>query len=333
VALTVKAAFDQFRKEVVDLDADEVDKARSSRDFLLDQIFGLPDKIADFPWLTNRRLFFGSFARRTKIQPLDDIDLMIVMHGGGGYERQFPWERFQCRVDPGTMETPVRHLTDDQGYINSNRVLFKLRDALSDLPHYEKAELHKRGEAVTLKLGSYPWNFDIVPTFGVTDGQDPLVYFLIPDGKGHWKRTDPRRDDEYVTRVNQRHNGLALPIIRLLKYWNCRSQSPAMMSYWLETVVLNIFEEIEPVQFIQVGLYNFFARAISRVSQSCADPKGLGPDLDEDVDEDTRRKIVAALKRAAQIALSALQYEIQENHKLAISEWGKVFRQAFPTYG
>jgi hypothetical protein len=333
MALTVKAAFEEFRKDTIDLDSDETETARKSRDFLLEQIFKLPEENAGFPWLTDRRLFFGSFARKTKIQPLDDIDLMIVMHGGGGYEQQVPWDRYQCRVDPGSMESPVRYLTDDDGCISSNRVLFKFRDVLADVPHYEKAELHKSGEAVTLKLRSYLWNFDIVPTFGVTDGQNPCVYFLIPDGKGNWKRTDPRRDDERVTKVNQKHDGLVLPIIRMLKYWNRRSQCPTMMSYWLETIALSVFEESEPVQLLQLGILSFFVSAMSKVQGSCPDPKGLGPDLDKEVDAETRQKIVAALEKAAQSSLSGLKYELEEkDHKLAISEWRKVFRVAFPPY-
>lgn len=55
MAYTVNAAFKEFRKEVVDLDSDEEDKARSSRDFLLEQLFKLPDKDPAFPWLIKLR--------------------------------------------------------------------------------------------------------------------------------------------------------------------------------------------------------------------------------------------------------------------------------------
>ncbi len=333
MARTVRAAFEEFRRKVVDLDADEVQMARSSRDFLLNQIFRLPDKDPDFPWLTDPRVFFGSFARRTKIQPLDDIDILVVMHGGGGYERSYPQDQYRFKVDPGEMKSPVRYLTDDEGFINSTKVLLKFRDALSSLRYYEKAEIHKRGEAVTLKLRSYPWNFDIVPAFGVTDGFNPLIYFLIPDGKGHWKRTDPRRDDERVKRINQKHNGIVLPVIRLVKYWNRKSKVPTMMSYWFETIALSIFENIDPVQTLQIGVYSFFEYAAASVLEPCPDPKNLGPNLDENVDNETRRKISDELSKCAEIAFSALIYEKIDNHRLAISEWRKIFGSEFPTYG
>lgn len=334
MALTVSAAFEKFRKDFVDLDPDEVDTARNSRDFLVEQIYKLPDDDTNFPWLTGQRVLFGSFARRTKIRPLDDIDIMVVMHGGGGTERQSLFVEFESQIHPGTMGSPVRLLCDDAGYINSNRVLFKFRDALSKIPQYEGADLHKRHEAVTLKLKSYPWNFDIVPTFGVTNGYTPLTYYVIPDGKGHWKRTDPRKDDERVNDVNQKHDGLALPTIRLLKYWNDRNQSPTMMSYWLESIALSIFEEINSIKVIRIGLFHFFTYAIRKVQARCPDPKGLGPNLDEDVDTESRQKIVDALARAAKISLAALKYEVEdEDHHNAITEWRKIFGPSFPTYG
>lgn len=333
MAYTVNAAFKEFRKEMVDLDSDEEDTARSSRDFLFEQIFKLPDEDSTFPWLTDRRIFFGSFARRTKIQPLDDIDIMVVMHGGGGFEVDHPWEPYRCKVAPGTMESPVKNLTDDEGFINSNRVLLKFRDSLNNIPHYEKAELHKRGEAVTLKLRSYPWNFDIVPTFGVKDEYNPLKYFVIPDGERHWKRTDPRRDDKRVTQINQKHNGLVLPTIRLIKYWNRKTQFPTMMSYWLETIALNLFEELESIQLLQLGIWQFFVKAPQYVRNRCPDSKNLGPDLDEDVDMETKLKIARRMMQAAEISLKALEYELKNDHKNAILCWQKIFGIEFPDYG
>jgi hypothetical protein len=331
MARTVGAAFDDFRANYVDLDPEEVKTARRSRDFLVEQIYKIPDDDPTFPWLTKERILFGSFARRTKICPLDDIDIMIQMHGGGGYEVQDNWERYLFKVNPATMPSPVRYLVDDTGYINSNRVLLKFRNALADMPFYEKAEINKRGEAVTLTLRSYPWTFDIVPTFGVTDQITPVVYYLIPNGSGQWKRTDPRRDDRRLTAVNQKHDELAIPTIRMLKYWNRRSQIPTMMSYWLETIALSVFEELsESMKIDRLGLCWFFIHGECKVAQPCPDPKGLGPDLDADVDLKTKAKLVQGFRRAAEISVCALDYELnKQDHAQAIIEWQKLFGPEF----
>ena len=81
---TVNACFEKFCKEVVDLDPEQTKTARTSRDFVLSNIARLsnegelPNVLGDFC------LNFGSFARNTKIRPLDDIDIMICYDGLDG---------------------------------------------------------------------------------------------------------------------------------------------------------------------------------------------------------------------------------------------------------
>ena len=66
---------------------------------------------------------------------------------------------------------------------------------------------------------------------------------------------------------------------------------------------------------------------------ACQDPKGLGPNLDANVDWDTKRKVIAALNDAATYAGYALMYEEQSDDKNAIYWWGRIFGTWFPTYG
>lgn len=80
MATTVATAFRQFRENRVDLDPEETRSARASRDNLTSQITSLSRNDATPPQATGDFLFYGSFARRTKIQPLNDIDLMMVRH-------------------------------------------------------------------------------------------------------------------------------------------------------------------------------------------------------------------------------------------------------------
>ncbi|MFG0935289.1 nucleotidyltransferase, partial [Staphylococcus sp. 231237_7MaSpsaltlick] len=70
---TVGTAFEKFLKDYVNLDRVETDKARKSRDWLVNQqIKTFPDKEATFPNLYNEKsIYFGSFARKTKIKELD----------------------------------------------------------------------------------------------------------------------------------------------------------------------------------------------------------------------------------------------------------------------
>jgi hypothetical protein len=67
----------------------------------------------------------------------------------------------------------------------------------SSLRDYNKAEMHRNQEAVTLQLKSYEWNYDIIPCFYANDD-----FYLIPDGNGNWKKTDPRIDAQRMTTVD-----------------------------------------------------------------------------------------------------------------------------------
>jgi hypothetical protein len=80
---TVGSAFNSFRTNTVDLTANDTQKARSSRDYLFEQIKSLAQNNADFPRLGGGYLSFGSFARKTKIRPLDDVDVLVLLNGRG----------------------------------------------------------------------------------------------------------------------------------------------------------------------------------------------------------------------------------------------------------
>lgn len=82
MATTVIAAFNEFMKDTVNLKR-QIPMTRASRDWLIGKMndFEKDDKFpVSFPAI---HIAFGSFARRTKIRPLDDIDLMFGLTGQG----------------------------------------------------------------------------------------------------------------------------------------------------------------------------------------------------------------------------------------------------------
>src|SRR5690606_21089327 len=80
----VNVAFAGFRRDVVDLDQGETVKARGSRDWLVDQIAAFPEADKAFPLpYEEMHTYYGSFHRRTKIRPLDDVDLISCLHAHG----------------------------------------------------------------------------------------------------------------------------------------------------------------------------------------------------------------------------------------------------------
>ena len=179
MATTVNAAFTEFNREIVNLDTDRTKIARSSRDWLFTQLEGLPDKINDFPKLYDgMHIKYGSFSRNTKIKPLDDIDLMLTFAADGTTYSIYSYgKNYSLHVPEHA--TSLRSLCNDDGTLNSIKLVNKLVSSLNEIENYKSAEKHRRQEAATLQLSSYEWNFDIVPAF-YTDTN----YYIIPDGNG-----------------------------------------------------------------------------------------------------------------------------------------------------
>ena len=188
--------------------------------------------------------------------------------------------------------------------------------------------MHKNQEAATLKLKSYTWNFDIVPCFYTTGG-----FYLIPNGSGNWKKTDPRIDNDRTTAINQKHNGNLLNLIRLVKYWNKRKVTLTMGSYLLECMILQIYENQEPAQRWWIDLE--FKKTLLELSKSILndveDPKGIQGNINN-FNAGDRNKISEALLSAYDKAVEAFTLESSKKQKEAINKWREVLGNDFPEY-
>lgn len=328
---TVAVSFEQFRSDTVDLAASDVLTARRSRDYLQDQIKAIASKDDYFPRLYGAFEHFGSFARKTKIQPLDDIDLMVLLSGKNTRVDYLTSYTYGLKVMDST--SVLWRYTNGDGYVSSIKVLNKFKGSLSSVSNYRKAEIKRNGVAVVLSLGSYEWVFDIVPAFPVTSSQGGTDCFLIPNGSGQWMKTDPRHDQTALTDANVYHNSNLIPLLRLMKYWNVRHYNTSRLrSYHFETLVLNGMRYQACITSMRHSLPTAFTQLAAQVLSSCPDPKGLGPNLDEGMSWETRSKVNKAAITMAQYAQWALEEEQKGNHKEAIKWWGYIFHD-FPTYG
>jgi len=307
--------------------------ARASRDSLMAHLKTLAKNHPDFPRITGTCIPYGSFARSTKNRPLDDIDLLLLLVGTGTRAEHQSTDEFTYWLKITSSSAPQAAFPDDCGYVNSTKILNKIRSGLADVEKYYRAEIHKNTEAVTLELFSYDWVFDIVPAVPVGPEAGKISYYLIPDGSGDWKRTDPRIDDINVRRCNERHAGTFLPLVRILKCWNKRPVAPALPSYYLETLALRVFENAPPQPRLRDGVEYFFQNCSTYLWGECPDPKRLGPPLDKEVDNATKLKVDAAMKEAATRCGYALMYERSNDHKTAIYWWREVFGDEYPNYG
>ncbi len=326
MAQTVGNAFEEFNKQVVNLDPDRTIKARASRDWLIEQLNQLDKKEKlYFPFIfPEAHLKFGSFARNTKIRELDDIDLMLCLKADDAYYTSYGNQYIIHTEKAGER---LRNLSDNN-VLNSRKVIESLKGALSNISCYSKAELHRRGEAATLQLSSYEWNFDIVPCFYTTSD-----FYVIPDGDGNWKATDPRIDYNLVMNMNKQYDAKVLQLIRTLKYWNRQNSATTIPSYLFEQLVIKFIKSRQQLtQWIDVDIIYFFSYLAQYIYSEVEDPKGIQGNLNN-LSWDQKKCIAEKAHGAYDKAVSAFNAETKENNqRKAINIWREIFGDKFPQY-
>jgi hypothetical protein len=332
MATTVNSAFSEFLRDTVNLDPNQTETARGSRGWLIGQIDLLPNKYSDFPLLVDDfHLNYGSFARRTKIRPLDDIDIMIGLHAQGSTHIIFS-DRVEITANINA-ERLVQLCHDGTRLINSKKVLNLFKAGLKGVPQYKAAEIKYTQQAAVLNLSSYDWSFDIVPCFMTAEDEWGKTYYLIPDGNGHWMKTDPRIDKTLTTSVNQQHNGNVLNVVRLIKFWTKRPLTTTIPSYLLETIIFKYYEAktTETSAYPDVEISYLLDHIASVIIWDVQDPKGIQGNINK-LDAQTRQRISAVAKRHADYARQARQHESNGNHEASIEMWQEVFGSFFPVF-
>ncbi len=217
--------------------------------------------------------------------------------------------------------------TDENGLLNSIKVVNRFKKELERVREYKKSEVNRNQEAVVLNLISKDWSFDIVPCF-----QTVQDYYLIPDGKGGWKKTDPRIDRDAIQNINQKLDGKVLELIRLTKRWNRVKNISTLPSYLLETLMLEHFKTKETL--VGNSRISFFAALVyiaGNIHSPIYDPKNIQGDINTLSYEDRNALQKKALYDAEK-AFSAIELEEQNNHSSAINIWCEIFGKDFPKY-
>jgi len=324
-------AFTRFQAKYVDLLPEESKRAVASRDFLIEQIKNQASENWHFPTVTGEFLPYGSFARKTKIRPLNDIDILVVLAGNGTMAQPSSNDPNTWWLKITNPAAPLAAFPDAYGFVNSTKVLNAIKDGLLKVKSYRKADLKKNMQAVVVDLSSYAWNFDVVPAVPIGRSLSEISYYLIPDGTGDWQRTDPRIDSQLIARRHAETNQLFRPLCRLLKYWNNRTSKPVLPSYYFEILVLRVFQN-RSITSLKQGILDFFTHAPASLYQACPDPKGLGKNLDVGVDLLTKFKVGSAMQAAQKAVTSAIVLgPVRGMERYELDGWQKVFGPEYVT--
>ncbi|WP_239774531.1 SMODS domain-containing nucleotidyltransferase [Tenacibaculum finnmarkense] len=149
-------------------------------------------------------ILFGSYTRGTilprKYDTRSDIDIMVVFNTNDYNEK--------------TPET----------YRNNLKKFADLK--------YPRSLVSKDLPSIVIELQKI--KFDLVPAIISTSWFSSKTY--IPNSGNEWQETDPNGFNNDLTQANQQYGNIVKPIIRLMKYWNTRNNSP-YESFDLEQII------------------------------------------------------------------------------------------------
>ncbi|HEU4325965.1 MAG TPA: hypothetical protein VFS21_22695 [Roseiflexaceae bacterium] len=323
---TVNTSFQLFRSAFVDLDQPGIARAQAAQAALQALLKALPEDVGRLFEVGRPLLPSGPLVRGTAIRSLRMVALLWALDGTGATPQPLPGARWRIAAEAGT---PLGACAGEDGLVEPGRIAERLVGALAGLPGCQRCEAMPDG-AVRLELADQPWRIELRPALAAHGAAEQLV----PDGRSAWKRADPLRQQRLLDEENRRHNGLLLPLIRLLSYWNSNYHSiPGVPADYLEALLLGGFQEQDPLDSLKGGVLAGFQQLAERLAGPCPDPYGLGPDLHTLIDQDTRDQMREKALVMAQFAQHGLYYERQGDQEEAIGWWRLLFFPDFPAYG
>lgn len=279
------AKLQKLLDEEINLVQGHISQGSTSHNFVRELLANRSQKDTNFPWLLDGDFLSGSYARGTKLHPLDDIDIMIVMDGQGLFpiDKGVPLTTHSIRGNSENHRSPIHQYIGTDNQLDSRVILELFRTAL--LETYPDSKVTKHGQAINLYLSSYDLGLDIVPCFHL-ESHDPttnreMYYIPIGNNSPGWLKTNPKIDAEISKFLDEKHNKKLKSVIKLLKYWNREKNFDRIRSYHLESIAWWTFHNhTSAITSLSEGVRYFFANSRPYLANLCRDTTGLGEYVD-----------------------------------------------------
>ena len=309
--MLVDDAFDIFQGKV-DADPVHVRKARHRRDLFsqeLKRLDGVKEVIPS-----------GSLARGTQLDPIHDVDLILVFDSAAHPDWGRPGGSAARAL--GHVEEKVHEVLGDQRSTLRQVVLDTLLRN-----HVVKCSL----DFHFLEEDPYFKSFfavEVMPAMRVEDqspsgAKGPL---LVPEQRSdRWQVADP---EWLIAKVHSRQAGWRyfVQMIRVIKFWT-RHMESGVKPLAAEVLALRCLPDSRIGLSRSVALQRFFTAASTAVMLAITDPAGHCGEIQPDL---RRSDVSGLLSEAAGIASTAVAWEAQGNHHQAICCWRAVFGEDFP---
>jgi hypothetical protein len=271
---TVAQAFHDFLTDI-ELKPSEQETASRQQDDLRERLR------TKWPGIT-RDILVGSYARRTAIRPLNDIDVFLILDRA---------------VHGHRLSSPPLLLLED------------LQRALRACYSTPGPKTRIQGRSVNIEFSSPSIGFDVIPAF--SDGSRQGNYDIPDRHRSTWIKTNPERHKEKCIEANDRAGGALNQLIKAAKHWNCLQRDAngdkPLRSFHLEVMAYSAFTAAPRTP--REGMASLFGHLAQRMASPCPEPAGLGPNLDADLTPAERERARQVLQHASARAGEAVRYE------------------------
>lgn len=323
----IETKLQELLDKEINLAQNHISQGSTSHQYIRDLLINRRLTDVDFPWLIDDYLS-GSYARGTKLHPLDDIDVMIILDGAGlvptGLE-----QTYFVRGNKKNEKSPVHNYIGQDNLLDSHAVLHAFHKSLQQ--SHPESTIKKNGQSVNVKLKSYNLGIDVVPCFHIKpfiESEQDFYYIPIGNDDPGWLKTNPKIDENISKQLHDRHSKKLKSIIKLLKYWNRIKNNDRIKSYHLETIAWYVFHN-HPSSVISItqGVKYFFDNAEVYLDKQINEATGFGGVVDKYMSIEDRQLSIIELRKAK----NALQSNGILLPALAatINNWQKVFGDKF----
>ncbi|MET8378434.1 nucleotidyltransferase [Streptomyces microflavus] len=287
---STKGAFDAFDEEL-NLDGRERESAQKRHNEITEHLVNAGLAIATF--------LQGSFARKTMLKPLKDVDMVIRMHPR--LEKTL-----RQRGGPAQAMSLIREVIAE-----------KYPDALFDV---DDAPAH----ALQVTFAELDFTFDLVPALDVEDSE---IVYIADRENDTWEWSNTRTLNRIISTRNQATSGRFVHQVRMLKSF--KKGNPLLDDtcglLWEAFAYVAVTGTLEHSQALAITL----AHAAQAVAHPVLDPTGVD-DLTAEWTIDERETYVTTLAATARRAAEARRLEEDGQHAAAIEIWHTLIGDPFP---
>lgn len=275
--ITLDLKLDSFLAQEIAIGKNTRSAAATSQKNLRNVLRGKESSDPSFPVLLRNAdcdFLGGSFARHTKVWPLDDIDVFFPLEGGSlryvANGNTLPYKV----VSDGSTSRLILSKWQTNNLVDSRKVLDGFKGALK--ASYPATDISVDQHCVNVQFTmeatseSDGIGFDVVPCLLLRPWYGGKDFYLVPDGAGGWMRSNPKIDEEISVELQSFHQGNYRKAVRLLKYWNKKELGNSFQSYYIELVVSKRFSSLKSSGIVIASLIDALQIAFTALQSAYA---------------------------------------------------------------